>query len=222
MDLYTYLLFLGVVGLAAMAFQGFGGGHAGHGHANGHGGHGGNGHSGASHAGDGGHNGAAGHASHGDHAGRADLSHDHGGVGHALLAFVSPRVLFSICLGAGAAGPLLRPIMGSGALLGIAAIGVGIVFERTVVRSIWNWSFRFASKPALMLESCIDDEGTAVTSFDKNGQGLIAVDLDGQVVQLLATLQPDDRAIGAAVRAGDRVRIADVNSARGSCTVAVL
>lgn len=125
-------------------------------------------------------------------------------------------------MGAGAAGPLMRNFIGSGAFLLIAALGLGILFERLIVTPVWNFTFRFASNPALMLESCIEDEGTAVTSFDKNGQGIIAVDLDGQVVQLLATLQPDDRALGAAVRAGDRVRIADVDSARNRCTVAVL
>jgi hypothetical protein len=112
--------------------------------------------------------------------------------------------------------------MGGGVLLGAAAIGIGIIFDRGVVTPLWNFGFRFQSTPALMLESCVDDEATAVTSFDKNGQGLVAVDLDGQVVQLLATLQPDDRALGAAVRAGDRVRIADVNATRNSCTVSVL
>jgi hypothetical protein len=131
-------------------------------------------------------------------------------------------VLFSICLGTGAFEPFLRPVMGGGPLLFIAALGVGIIFERIVATPIWNLVFRFASKPALMLESVVDDEGTAVTAFDRNGQGLIAVDLDGQVVQLLATLSSDDRALGAAVRAGDRVRIADVDTARNRCTVAVI
>lgn len=115
----------------------------------------------------------------------------------------------------------MRPLFG-GILLFVAAIGIGILFERAMVRPMWNFMFRFASKPALMLDSVLEEEGTAVTSFDKNGQGIIAVDLDGQVVQLLATLSSDDRALGAAVRAGDRVRIADVDSARNRCTVAVL
>lgn len=226
MDLYTFLLFLGGAGLAAMAFQGVGGGHAGHGHGSGHGGHGGHGHGAGGH-GHGGHAGHAGHAhsGHDASAGRishADLSHGHLGLSQFLWSFASPRVLFSICLGAGALGPFLRPVMGNGALLLIAAIGSGIIFERALATPIWNLVFRFVSKPALMLESCVDDEGTAVTSFDKNGQGLIAVDLDGQVVQLLATLQTDDRALGAAVRAGDRVRIAAVDSARNRCTVAAL
>lgn len=216
MDLYTFLLFLGVAGLAAMAFQGIGSGHAGHGQGPGHGGHAGHGQGGAEH-------GHAGHSGHGHgHTAHAGGGHGHGIVGRTLWSFASPRVLFSICIGAGAFGPLLRGVMGNGALLLAAAIGMGIIFERIVATPIWNFAFRFASKPALMLESCVDDEGTAVTAFDKNGQGLIAVDLDGQVVQLLATLQPDDRALGAAVRAGDRVRIAGVDSARNRCTVSVI
>ena len=205
MDLYTFLLFLGFAGLAAMAFQGIGHGH-GDGHGHGHAGH------------------APSASGHGDAHAHAS-SHGHGhdsAIGRALWSFASPRTLFSICIGAGAAGPVLRNVMGGGALLLIAAIGIGIIFEKLVVTPIWNFAFRFASKPALMLESCVEEEGTAVTSFDKNGQGIIAVDLDGQVVQLLATLTSDDRALGAAVRAGDRVRVADVDSARNRCTVAVL
>jgi hypothetical protein len=205
MDLYTFFLFLGAAGLAAMAFQGIGHGHAGSGH----------GHGDAGHAG---HHGGSGHDAHSGHG----HAHGHGSVASSLLHYASPRVLFSVCLGIGAIGPLLRFVMGNGTLLLIAAIGGGIIFERVIVTPIWNFAFRFASAPALMLESCVDDEGTAVTTFDKNGQGLIAVDLDGQVVQLLATLQPDDRLLGAAVRAGDRVRIAAVDSARNRCTVSAI
>ena len=217
MDLYTFFLFLGAAGLAAMAFQGMGGGHAGHGHGPGHGGHAGHGHAGTGH-GPGAH---ASSASHG-HGSRGAGSHGHGIVGRTLWSFASPRVLFSICIGTGAFGPLLRGVMGNGALLLVAAIGMGILFERAIATPIWNFAFRFASKPALMLESVVEDEGRAVTSFDKNGQGLVAVDLDGQVVQLLATLLPDDRALGVAVRAGDRLRIAGVDSNRNRCTVSVI
>ena len=49
---------------------------------------------------------------------------------------------------------------------------------------------RFASTPASMLESAVTDEATAVTSFDANGQGIVSVEVDGQIVQILATLQP--------------------------------
>jgi hypothetical protein len=131
-------------------------------------------------------------------------------------------VWFSVLLGMGVSGRALRPVFDGGPLLFVAALGLGLIFEGVLVRPLWNLAFRFASRPALTLESCVEDEATAVTAFDRNGQGIIAVDLDGQMVQLLATLGADDRALGAAVRAGDRVRIADVDSARNRCTVSVL
>jgi hypothetical protein len=139
-----------------------------------------------------------------------------------LWSFASPRVWFSVALGTGLFGHLMKPVMGGGAFLFIAALGLGLIFEGALVRPLFNLSQRFESQPAMMLESCVEDEGTAVTTFDRNGQGIISIDLDGQMVQLLATLRADDRALGAAVRAGDRVRIADVDSARNRCTVAVL
>jgi hypothetical protein len=212
MDLYTFLLVLGGAGLVIMALQGLGGAHfGGHGHgAHSHAGHSGHGHVGHGHVG-------------GSHSHSHSHSHSDGGAaGRFLWSFASPRVWFSVALGTGLAGHLMRPVMGGGVFLFASAIGLGLIFEGALVRPMWNFSMKFASQPALTLESCVEDEGTAVTSFDKNGQGIISIDLDGQMVQLLATLRADDRALGAAVRAGDRVRIADVDSARNSCTVAVL
>jgi hypothetical protein len=46
--------------------------------------------------------------------------------------------------------------------------------------------------------------------------------LDGQVLQILATLQPQDRVLGGRVRAGQRLRIDDVNAERQTCTVSLL
>jgi hypothetical protein len=204
MDLYTFSLILGVAGLLIMALQGIGGGHgdSGHGHDAGHG-----------HAAD-----AHSHS----HSDSHSHSHSHSGIGKFLWSFASPRVWFSVALGFGLAGRALRPVFDGGILLLVAAVGLGIIFEWALVRPLWNLAFKFASKPALSLETAVEDEGTAVTAFDRNGQGIVAIDLDGQVVQLLATLRADDRALGAAVRAGDRVRIADVDSARNRCTVALL
>ena len=210
MDLYTFSLFLGAAGLLTMALQGIGSGHGDHagGHSN-----------------DAGHGGHAGHHGHSGDSHSHSNSHSHGhdsAVGKFLWSFASPRVWFSVLLGMGLAGRATRPFFEGGPMLFVAALGLGLLFEGIIVRPVWNLVFKFASKPALSLESCVEDEATAVTSFDKNGQGIISVDLDGQVVQLLATLSADDRALGAAVRAGDRVRIADVDSARNQCTVAVL
>ncbi len=212
MDLYATLFALGAIGLIAMAFSGMGR-HASHAHG-GHS-HGGHTHAGHSHGGHspGGHN-------HGTHAHGAHSHTVHQSAGSRFLSLMSPRVLFSVSLGLGTAGLVLRPILG-GPLLFAAALGLGILFERVLVTPIWNFMFRFASTPALTLESSVSDEARAVTSFDANGQGLIAVELDGQSVQLLGTLQPSDRAMHVRVPAGARLRIEEVDSARNRCIVSL-
>ena len=70
-----------------------------------------------------------------------------------------------------------------------------------------------------VLASAIEDEARAVTNFDKNGQGLISVEVDGRVIQCLGTLITTDRDAGIRVRAGDTVRIEDVDADRNRCTV---
>lgn len=134
---------------------------------------------------------------------------------------MSPRVLFSFAVGFGAAGELASPVLGGPFRLAAAILG-GIVFERFIVTPLWNAMMRFASNPAVTLESAITDEATAVTAFDANGQGIVSVEVDGQIVQVLATLQPSDLQGGLRVRAGQRVRIEDVNAAAGRCTVSLL
>jgi hypothetical protein len=74
----------------------------------------------------------------------------------------------------------------------------------------------------MTLESAVEDEARAVTSFDASGHGLVAVELDGQVVQLLATLTATERNAARKVRAGDRLRIEAVDAARNRCTVTYL
>ena len=213
MDFYLVSLATGAVGLGVMAFGGLShGGHSGHSHA-------GHGHAGA-HAG--GH--AAGHGAHAGHAGHAAQGQQQGVVPHMSAttgwrwtSLLSPRLLFSLMVGFGlggmAAAPLGEPFQFGGALAAAAA------FEMLLVGPLWRFLFRFESKPANTLESSIEDEGRAVTGFDADGCGLVALDVDGQVVQLLATLAADDRSRGVRIRSGDLVRIAEVDAARGRCTV---
>lgn len=220
MDIYLTSLALGGVGLVAMAASGLG--------QHGHGGHAGDG----GHAGhDVGHVGGHGHAGHG-HAGHGHAGHGHSGHdthatggSHPLLSLMSPRLLFSVSLGLGTTGVILQRVLPD-ALHGItlfaaAAVG-GVLFERLLVRPLWNALFRFESNPALTLESALSGEATAVSNFDTNGQGLIAIEMDGQMVQLLGTLQSDDRAMRIRVAAGTRLRIEEVDAARNRCTVSLL
>lgn len=136
-----------------------------------------------------------------------------------MQSLLSPRVLFALMVGFGAGGVLSEPL-GEPWRLGAAILGAA-AFEALFVGPIWRFLFRFESSPAVTLESSIEDDARAVTGFDADGCGLVAVDVDGQIVQLLATLTPDDRARGVRIRTGDLLRIADVDAARGRCTVRV-
>ena len=218
MDLYTFSLALGGIGLGTMAVAGLGArGGAQHGGA----------HHGAGHS-----HGAGGHA----HGGHAHLpvpgSHHHDvadiravqmpGLARGLGALVSPRIIFSFLVGFGAAGLLLRELLGGGVTLLVATVLVGILFERLLVAPLWRLAQRFESSPALTLESAITDDARAVSSFDARGQGLVAIELDGQVVQVLGTLRSEDLDAGVRVRAGDRLRVEAVDGARNRCTVSYL
>jgi hypothetical protein len=223
MDVYGFCLALGGTGLAAMAVGGLahlGGGHGGHGHAvHGDTAHLGHAHTGTSHVVH------SGHAAHGHatHAGNGQHGHDaHQGSAHGtawLQSLLSPRVLFALLVGFGAGGllalPLGEPWRAGAAVLAAAA------FEGLFVGPLWRMLFRFESAPALTLDSAIEDDARAVMGFDANGQGLVALDVDGQVVQLLATLSADDRARGARVRTGDLVRVSSIDAARNRCTVRI-
>lgn len=138
-----------------------------------------------------------------------------------ILAVASPKLLFSLALGFGATGVLLRPMVGEPLLIVGAALGA-VLFDRVLVSPLWNLAMKFASKPAATLESAVSDEATAVTSFDHNGEGIVSIEVDGQVVQILATLQPNDRQLGTRVRAGQKVRIEDVNTEKNCCTVSII
>jgi len=204
MDLYTVSLATGAVGLGIMAFGGLShGAHAGHAH----GPH-------LSHA-------HGPHLSHTSHsapsAARGARGPRGSGTGWKWTSLLSPRLIFSFFVGFGAGGILASPLAEPFRL--VSALAAGVAFETLLVAPLWRFLFRFESREASTLESAIEDEARAVTGFDADGNGLVALELDGQLVQLLATLSPDERARGVRIRSGDLVRIADVDAERGRCTV---
>jgi hypothetical protein len=207
MDVYGFSLALGATGLAAMAIGGVAHiGHAGHGHA-------GDAHAGHAHTAEM----QAGQA----HGASTHVAPAHPAPAHTgwFFSLLSPRVLFALLIGFGAGGllasPLGEPWRAGAAVLAAAA------FEGLFVGPLWRMLFRFESSPAATLESAIEDDARAVMGFDANGQGLVALDVDGQVVQLLATLTAEDRARGARVRSGDLVRVSSIDAARHRCTVRI-
>jgi hypothetical protein len=237
MDFYTFSLGLGATGLGFMAFAGVAR-HAGPGHAT-DGLH--------AHASDGIAHASGGHAhvlggSHAAHAhshGSAPIHHDgahpSASTGPApgpsalqahplpskLGALMSPRVLFGILLGLGTAGLVLRHTLGGVPLFG-AALLIGAAFERFFLTVLWNFTLRFASRPALTLETAVAGEATAVTAFDASGHGIVQLVVDGQVVQVLGTLTHRERVLGHRVRPGETLRIDEVDAQRNSCRVSLL
>lgn len=210
MDLYTFSLVLGAVGLGAMAAGGFAR-HVG------------------TQAGSHGPGQAALHPqlhaplAHSEHAaGGHGLAHSApGGLPAWLASFLSPRVAFGVLLGLGTAGVLLHGHVPEG-LRFILALALGLAFDRGLLTPLWNFSLRFASKPALTLETAVTGEARAVTAFDAEGHGIVQIDLDGQLVQVLATLSSKDRALGHRVRAGEALRVEDVDPKRNRCSVTLL
>ena len=197
MDLYTVSLATGAVGLGIMAFGGLS-----------HGSHAGQGHAGHGHAG---------HAHTGTHTSTHTAAHGASAGGFRWTSLLSPRLLFSLMVGFGAGG-LAVARLGEPWQFG-AAILAAAAFETLLVGPMWRFLFKFESRAAATLETAIEDEARAVTGFDSNGNGLVAIDVDGQVIQLLATLAHDDRARGVRIRTGDAVRVSEIDAARGRCTV---
>jgi hypothetical protein len=208
-DPYLFSLALGGAGLATMAAIGAAGGA-------GHGAHG----AGVHHGHAGGHVGHHGHL----HGGRAGAAHHAApGIkaapaGPRWTLLLSPRVLFSVLVGFGAVGLALRSLLGGPWLLGAAAAG-GLALEMLVIAPAWNFLLNFASRPALTLDHGIMDEAEAVTAFNAQGDGLVKLIVDGQVVQLLGTLTAPEREAGVRVKAGDRLVVEAVDGGRQRCTV---
>lgn len=232
---YETLLLIGALGLGAQFVMGFGhGGHDNHGHGDGHGhnnghvhDHGGNGHA-HSQVGTSAH---AAHAhvnhthSHTNHS-HEDHDHTHGrGTGEKasingfLLNLLSPLNLFSISLGAGATGLLLRNLLPNPLLTGMAAAIGGIAFMMLVVQPIKKLVFSFASKPAGTLSSMVAQEVEVLSRFDERGRGMVRAEVDGELVRVLAHLETDDLKQGTTITPGERLVVTQVDTEKNTLRV---
>lgn len=238
MDSYLLFFVLGASGLVVMAALGVAGGHSARAHPRVH--QGARGHSGHSH-----------HASHVTSAGRGARGpasvrgHNsarsgngrgtrgpnsaRGGWRSALSSWLSPRVLFTLALGAGATGLLLAPFISLDWLRAVLAVGGALALEKLVVAPLWDLLSRFGSTPARTLESAVAEEATALTAFDSQGCGLVSITLDGHEMRALARLKLPDSPVeptveptARRVRAGDLLLVESVDAARGQCVVSLL
>ena len=134
-----------------------------------------------------------------------------------LLTWLSPAYLAGAIIGFGATGTLLAPILHGWLQLGTALIGAYIVCVfciRPLLTGVQKW----ASLPAKTLTDAMLENGTAVTDFDSKGYGLVRLNLDGQVVQLLGQLAPDEQS-GVRIRSGETLFVRSVDPAKQRCVV---
>jgi hypothetical protein len=220
--IYEVLLLIGGVGLAAQTllgfahFDGVNGGHEfhggdlhGHAHVHLHFGGGGGDVTGSA---DGGQAQAEGGEAHGQ------VSVGAKALG-ALWALFSPLAIFSLCVGAGAAGLAAQPYIRSGPLVALVAVLGALVFYGLLVRPLSRLIFAFASKPAETLAGAVAREAEAVSRFDTQGRGIVTIPVDGQIVRLLAHLDPDAKEKGHEIAPGDRLLVTAVDNRRNTCTV---
>lgn len=131
---------------------------------------------------------------------------------------ISPLDIFSLSLGAGGVGLIGERKVDANLLILLAIVGA-LVFDLAVIKPIINFVARFASPPSEGLEGMVAQSGVAVTKFDEKGRGLVKLILDGQEVQVLASLDDDELIRGVSVRRGDTVTILEVDPNRNTCRV---
>ena len=221
MNVYLSATVVGLLGLIGMAALGLAHGHSPGGRS--HGGHGSGTHGSGTHGH--GENGSHGHSSHSTAArGHHRASSDTGGsVLSSILILTSPRLILSVILGFGLIGLLLSAFpltshLPAATLLGLAGAG-GVAFNGLVIQPYWNALMNFQSRPALSLGSSGLESANAVTDFDHSGSGLVALEFEGEVRQLLATLDTAEQQRGLRVRRGDKLHIESIDEGRNRCTV---
>lgn len=118
----------------------------------------------------------------------------------------------------GAVGLLARAYLDS-IPTGLLATAGGIAFYRFAVRPLMSLVLAFASKPATNLSGAIAREAIAAGRFDAQGRGIVEVTIDGEVRNLLAYLDAEDRKTGGSIASGDRVLVTSVDSQKNTCRV---
>jgi len=203
---YTILFLIGILGLGAMLLLGFG-------HAGGHGGH--SGHIGH----DAGHSGHIGHGAHG-HDGHGHHGDESRGTSGWFWQLLSPLTLMSFCLGAGATGLIVRDLHASSTFTALAAALGAVAFYALIVKPLFALAFRFVSEPSKALEGATAKTAEAASKFDASGRGVVTLNVDGQLVRVLAELEQDDRLAFDTIRPGDSLTITAVDGHTNTCKVA--
>jgi len=172
---------------------------------------------------------SAGHI-HGSHASVHGTTSVHGSPAHHAgsnrpeassvfwwLAWFSPIYLCGTIIGFGLTGTLLGTFLQGWPRFALA-LGGAYLSRRLCIKPLMAAIMNWASLPAKTLDDAVLEIGTAATNFDGQGFGMVRLRLDGQVVQLLGQLAPEDQA-GPRVVSGESLFIRSVDSVRQRCVV---
>lgn len=120
-------------------------------------------------------------------------------------------------MGFGLTGYLIAPVIQGWPCLVLALLGAYLV-RTFCIRPLMSGVLMWASAPAKTLDAAVLDTGAAATDFDEHGYGMVRLNLDGQVVQLLGQLAPEEQA-GPRVSSGEILFIRSVDPVRQRCVV---
>jgi hypothetical protein len=126
----------------------------------------------------------------------------------AMAGFLSPLALFSVCLGAGAVGIVIK--------LWWAALLGGLLFWLLIIDPLQNALLRFASEPAKNLDGVCATEAVVQSRFDANRQGMVTITIDGQHRRVLATLAEGNP---SEIVMNEKLVVVTVDTKRNTCSV---
>ena len=131
----------------------------------------------------------------------------------------SPFDLLAYATGAGATGEILRQTALEPRLVLYAALVGALAFNFGIAKPLLYRLLRFESRPSAGLEGATAQPAEALSRFDAQGRGLVRLALDGQLVQVLAHLDPAEHDRGVTVAKGDPLLVTEIDAARGTCHV---
>lgn len=197
-------------------------GHGGVGHGHSGSGHSGSGHTGSASSSDARSAGHQGGAVKGQPAVKGSAKSLDQSAHPAALPFywslLSPLNIFSLCFGAGIAGIVARAYIQANWVPFVAAAGA-IAFSGLIVRPLSDLVLKFEGTPTEGLEATVSAPAIALGPFDSHGLGIIQVELDGQLRQVLGQLDPAEQQKGIQVHKGDQLLLVTVDASQNRCMV---
>jgi hypothetical protein len=107
----------------------------------------------------------------------------------------------------------------NGALTAFAACAGAVAFNWFVIQPMARLILGFASKPSKGLDGMVSQAVKAISHFDDSGKGLVQVNVDGQIVRVMAVLEEEDKSRSTVIQPGDNLTVTSVDGHKNICRV---